>query len=135
MTKPHTGDVERTTTFGGEWLDSIEALHTWLGRLIAETPAIASCSVFTSDGDGLRAEHFHWCDTEGGCVDNRVATEVTIATFDIQPTAVNSHAALVAAVKEARDIFEPGRPMGIAEYHQRRITFIKRAATLLTGEG
>lgn len=66
-------------TFG--YVDTIPALHAYLGDLLKAYPNLQTCGVFALDSDCLNHKHFLWCDTDGSQVEDlSLATEVTLYT-------------------------------------------------------
>lgn len=115
------------------WIDSIGGLYDWLGSLIAGNPSIRECTVFAIDGDGLRTEHFHWHDEDGGSVDIDAATEVSISTDELpdETDLTVSHAALVKAAEAFTRWFE-SEVTSAADLHE---VYDKAKAALLLAKG
>jgi hypothetical protein len=89
-------------------VDTVGALHAWLGELLDAHPHLKDCIVFALDGDNLNEDrHFLWCTEGGDQVEPESATEVTLYTRDLpyEPTpdekALREREYLVAVAEDA----------------------------------
>jgi hypothetical protein len=81
---------------GNGWIDTVGTLASWLLKTIREHPTTKDCSLFTIDGDGMRPEHFLWCDEDGNECEIEKATAVSILCLEREPPAIESLQSTIA---------------------------------------